>query len=277
MNHQSFSRRTFLRGVGVSMALPWMESFRVWGDEAKAVRGASEAPVRLAVLFAGNGFHGKEWWAKGSGRDMELGQVLAPAGRLPRANALHPRALQRRGPEGQHPQLADRQPALRRPAGLGRRDPLGHELRPASGASPRQVDQGAQPGAGLREVEPVGSQELFDALQLAHLVDLADDADAAGALPRAGVRSAVPRRGRARRQERPRRRAGRRTRLPPLGQPGRSAQAGRISRLGARGRGTDRASRQARRAARLAAHARQAQHPAPGRRNSARHRRAHAA
>ena len=78
MNHQSFSRRTFLRGVGVSMALPWMESFRVWGDEAKAVRGASEAPVRLAVLFAGNGFHGKEWWAKGSGRDMELGQVLAP-------------------------------------------------------------------------------------------------------------------------------------------------------------------------------------------------------
>ena len=52
MNHQSFSRRTFLRGVGVSMALPWMESFRVWGDEAKAVRrrergpGAPGRPVR---------------------------------------------------------------------------------------------------------------------------------------------------------------------------------------------------------------------------------------
>ncbi len=51
MNHQSFSRRTFLRGAGVSFALPWMESFRVWGDEAKAVKGASEAPVRLAVLY----------------------------------------------------------------------------------------------------------------------------------------------------------------------------------------------------------------------------------
>jgi hypothetical protein len=32
----------------------------------------------LAVLFAGNGFHSKEWWAKGEGRDMQLGQVLAP-------------------------------------------------------------------------------------------------------------------------------------------------------------------------------------------------------
>ena len=53
MNQQTFSRRTFLRGVGVSMALPWMESLRVWGDEAKAVRGASQAPVRLAVRVCG--------------------------------------------------------------------------------------------------------------------------------------------------------------------------------------------------------------------------------
>ena len=41
-------------------------------------RMASEAPVRLAVLFAGNGFHSQEWWAKGEGKSMELGQVLAP-------------------------------------------------------------------------------------------------------------------------------------------------------------------------------------------------------
>jgi len=34
--------------------------------------------VRLAVLFAGNGFHSKEWWAKGAGADIELGKVLAP-------------------------------------------------------------------------------------------------------------------------------------------------------------------------------------------------------
>jgi len=63
-DHQ-FSRRAFLRGIGVSMALPWMESFNVWGDTPAAeTRPASEAPVRLAVVFSGNGFHSREWWAK---------------------------------------------------------------------------------------------------------------------------------------------------------------------------------------------------------------------
>jgi hypothetical protein len=34
--------------------------------------------LRTAVLFAGNGFHSKEWWAKGEGDQMELGKVLEP-------------------------------------------------------------------------------------------------------------------------------------------------------------------------------------------------------
>ena len=75
-SHQ-FSRRRLLRGLGVSMALPWMESTPVWGDEPRANERSSEAPVRLAVLFAGNGFHSKEWWAR-EGREMEMGKVLAP-------------------------------------------------------------------------------------------------------------------------------------------------------------------------------------------------------
>ncbi|MBI1177637.1 DUF1552 domain-containing protein [bacterium] len=79
MSTHHFSRRTFLRGVGVSMALPWMESLTVWGDTPPvAVRPASEAPVRLAVLFSGNGFHSREWWAKGEGKQIELGKVLEP-------------------------------------------------------------------------------------------------------------------------------------------------------------------------------------------------------
>src|SRR3954453_1212611 len=78
MSTHRFSRRTMLRGIGVSMALPWLESLNVWGDVARGASVASEAPVRLAVLFAGNGFHSKEWWAKGDGKAMELGKVLAP-------------------------------------------------------------------------------------------------------------------------------------------------------------------------------------------------------
>jgi hypothetical protein len=75
------TRRAMLRGLGVTMALPWLESLPVWGDEPAKER-SSEPPVRLAVLFAGNGFHGKEWWAKGEGRSMELGKVLQPLDNL---------------------------------------------------------------------------------------------------------------------------------------------------------------------------------------------------
>jgi hypothetical protein len=78
MSTHHFSRRTMLKGLGVTMALPWMESLRVWGDEPAGNAKSSEAPVRLAVLFSGNGFHSKEWWAKGEGKGMELGKVLAP-------------------------------------------------------------------------------------------------------------------------------------------------------------------------------------------------------
>lgn len=76
MNQYTFSRRTFLRGIGVSMALPWLESAPVWGDVVEGAKPSSEAPVRLAVLFSGNGFHSREWWAKGEGKSMELGKTL---------------------------------------------------------------------------------------------------------------------------------------------------------------------------------------------------------
>lgn len=79
MNGQhQLARRTFLRGIGVSMALPWMESLPVWGDDTAASKPGSQAPVRMAVLFSGNGFHSREWWAKGEGKEMQLGKVLAP-------------------------------------------------------------------------------------------------------------------------------------------------------------------------------------------------------
>jgi hypothetical protein len=75
------SRRTFLRGVGVTMALPWLESLPAWSmapsASASAVAGAA-FPKRIAVLFMGNGINGNHWWAKGSGADMELGKSLQP-------------------------------------------------------------------------------------------------------------------------------------------------------------------------------------------------------
>ena len=80
MTIRSFSRRPMLRGLGVSIALPWMESVAVWGDEpaGQKLDPTSPAPVRVAVLFSGSGFHAGHWWAKGAGREMELGSVLEP-------------------------------------------------------------------------------------------------------------------------------------------------------------------------------------------------------
>src|SRR5438067_13643318 len=73
-NSREVSRRRFLRGTGVMMALPWLESLPVWGAEPTA----AVAPKRLAILFMGNGVNPTEWWAKGSGADIELGRSLAP-------------------------------------------------------------------------------------------------------------------------------------------------------------------------------------------------------
>ncbi len=68
------SRRRMLRGIGVSMALPWLESLPLAVAGAKA----GQAPMRFAAVFTGNGFHSNEWWAKAAGADMELGKVLEP-------------------------------------------------------------------------------------------------------------------------------------------------------------------------------------------------------
>lgn len=72
------SRRSMLRGLGVSVALPWMESMQVWGDVSSPTSVSSEAPIRMAILFSGCGYHRNQWWAKGQGPSMELGKVLHP-------------------------------------------------------------------------------------------------------------------------------------------------------------------------------------------------------
>src|SRR5437870_5688403 len=44
------SRRTILRGAGVAMALPWLESIPVWGAEPTSAE-QSAYPKRFAALY----------------------------------------------------------------------------------------------------------------------------------------------------------------------------------------------------------------------------------
>src|SRR5690349_1965673 len=74
MSHSQPSRRMFLRGVGVTMALPWLESAPVWG----ATTNTGPFPKRFAVVFMGNGINGNHWWSKGNGDEMKLSKSLEP-------------------------------------------------------------------------------------------------------------------------------------------------------------------------------------------------------
>ncbi|MEO2089553.1 MAG: DUF1552 domain-containing protein, partial [Gemmataceae bacterium] len=77
------SRRMFLHGVGVTMALPWLESVPVWGTEPVAKGNPPvQSPKRFAALFMGCGVNPDHWWAKGDGANMELGKSLEPLARL---------------------------------------------------------------------------------------------------------------------------------------------------------------------------------------------------
>src|SRR5437899_3604856 len=67
-------RRTVLRGAGVTMGLPWLDSL-----SAFAANPSSAAfPKRFAVLFMGNGVNEDHWGAEGSGADMKLSRSLSP-------------------------------------------------------------------------------------------------------------------------------------------------------------------------------------------------------
>ncbi len=76
-NRRAATRRAFLRGAGVTVALPWLESLapRLALAGGKAV---ASSPKRFAALFMGCGVNPDKWWAKGSGTSMELGPCLAP-------------------------------------------------------------------------------------------------------------------------------------------------------------------------------------------------------
>ena len=80
-NHSNFhvSRRNFLRGAGVALTLPWMESLRAAETAAgPAAAAMDKPPVRFGLVYFSNGVEPEHWWAKGSGKSMEIGPALKP-------------------------------------------------------------------------------------------------------------------------------------------------------------------------------------------------------
>jgi hypothetical protein len=79
---RKITRRTLLQGIGVTMALPWLESLSGWGAESSSGTPSSTLPRRFAVLFMGNGINPNHWGAKGVGPTMELSKSLEPLSSL---------------------------------------------------------------------------------------------------------------------------------------------------------------------------------------------------
>ncbi|MEM1086022.1 MAG: DUF1552 domain-containing protein [Verrucomicrobiota bacterium] len=70
------SRRRVLRGMGATMALPFLEVMRPMGAHAQTAAGGD--PVRMACLFMPNGVRPDRWTPKGTGTRFELSPILSP-------------------------------------------------------------------------------------------------------------------------------------------------------------------------------------------------------
>ena len=69
-------RRTFLRGIGATLALPALDIM--------ASEGSAEAvpPARFVTIFQPNGFHPSGWDVKGVGKEFTLSRILRPLQRF---------------------------------------------------------------------------------------------------------------------------------------------------------------------------------------------------
>src|SRR5271165_5072070 len=77
---KSISRRRFLRGLGMGLALPAFESFLPSSILASTptTDGATPAPVRMAFVYFPNGAMQDPWWPTGEGREFELNRTMQP-------------------------------------------------------------------------------------------------------------------------------------------------------------------------------------------------------
>ena len=71
----SFSRRTALRGLGLSLGLPWFESLV---PSAAAASVAPTPPQRMGFIFVPNGVHLPDWTPTTEGFGYQLPYTLSP-------------------------------------------------------------------------------------------------------------------------------------------------------------------------------------------------------
>ena len=77
MPQSLISRRTLLRGLGVTVALPWLEAMAPLSVRA-ATPAARSVPTRLAFFYVPNGVHMPAWRPTSDGLLTVLPDILKP-------------------------------------------------------------------------------------------------------------------------------------------------------------------------------------------------------
>ena len=204
-----FNRRTFLRGAGVTMALPWLESIPRLGRRAADARCGAGLPEAVRRAVHGLRHQPEPLVGQGLGRDDGAEPVPRAAGAAqgqartsspacststPRASASIP------GQTGNILSGAALQKGAELKGGISIDQVLASHL--------GEETRAAEHGPGLRAADHrLPRDELLDGLQLAHLLAERDLAGADGGLSVAGLRQPLRQPGQPANAEHPRPRA----------------------------------------------------------------------
>ncbi len=72
------SRRSALKGLGTSLALPWLEAMSTPAASAAGAAASQSAPLRMAFFYVPNGVHVPAWKPEAVGSSFELPATLEP-------------------------------------------------------------------------------------------------------------------------------------------------------------------------------------------------------
>ena len=189
---KSLPRRTVLRGLGATLALPLLDAMT---PRSRCARAAATPVHRFQAFYVPNGMAMEYWSPKGEGAAFELSPILEPL--APFRNQM----LVLSGHQGElelHPRrrVRDRSSPARRAAGgtRSRSSPTSRWTSCSRGISPSETQVGvARAGDGRPEQRRRLHRQPELRLHAHDLVAQPDAAAADGVQPARGVREAVRR------------------------------------------------------------------------------------
>jgi hypothetical protein len=148
ITRRSLSRRTLLRGMGVTIALPLFDA--MMPALTSLTHAAQQSVRRLGIVYVPNGIAMQHWTPSGAGTDFELTPILQPLA------PIRDRLVVVSGLKGQRP-------------GNGQSSHAAAATRFLTGVPGRQTAEGMEAGASIDQMvaQTLGEQTPLASLELA--------------------------------------------------------------------------------------------------------------